>query len=40
MDKGLVDPAKIITHEFPLEKIQQALKTMESVNRIKIIIKP
>ncbi len=40
MDKGLVDPTKIITHEFPLEKIQEALKTMESVNRIKIIIKP
>jgi len=40
MDKGLVDPAKIITHEFSLEKIQEALETMESVNRIKIIIKP
>jgi len=40
MDKGLVNPTKIITHEFPLEKIQEALKTMYSVNRIKIIIKP
>jgi len=40
MEKGLVDPAKIITHEFPLEKIQKALETMESRNRIKIIIKP
>lgn len=40
MKKGLVDPTKIITHEFPLEKISQALKTMELIKRIKVIIKP
>jgi threonine dehydrogenase-like Zn-dependent dehydrogenase len=40
MKKGLVDPTKIITHEFSLEKISQALKTMELIRRIKVIIKP
>ena len=40
MEKGLVNPTKIITHEFPLEEISQAFKIMESIRRIKIVIKP
>ena len=40
MDKGLVDPTKIITHEFSLREMPQALKTMESTRRIKAVIKP
>ena len=40
MEKGLVDPAKIITHEFSLQEISKALETMNSSRRIKIIVKP
>jgi len=40
MEKGLVDPAKIITHEFSLQEISKALETMNSSRRIKIVVKP
>jgi len=40
MEKGLVDPAKIITHEFSLQEISKALETMNSPRRIKIVVKP
>jgi len=40
MEKGLVDTSKIITHEFSLQEISEALKTMNSPRRIKIVIKP
>jgi threonine dehydrogenase-like Zn-dependent dehydrogenase len=38
--KGLVDPGAIVTHEFPLSAMPQALETMGTVERIKIVIKP
>ncbi len=39
-ERGLVDTGKIITHRFPLEKIQDALDTMATPERIKVIIEP
>jgi threonine dehydrogenase-like Zn-dependent dehydrogenase len=38
--KGLVDPGTIVTHEFPLSAMPQALETMGTVERIKIVIRP
>lgn len=40
MEKGLIDPALIITHTFPLEEIEEAVKVMEEKERVKIVIKP
>lgn len=40
MEKGLIDPALIITHTFPLEEIGEAMKVMEEKERVKIVIKP
>ncbi|MGQ9629194.1 MAG: zinc-dependent alcohol dehydrogenase [bacterium] len=40
MGKGKVDPGKIITHRFPLREIQRAFDTMESPERVKIVINP
>ena len=40
MDKGLVDPERIITHRFPLAQIHQALDVMAGQERTKIIINP
>jgi len=39
---GKVDVKKFITHKFPLEKIEEAIRTLEdrSLNAIKIIIDP
>jgi Zn-dependent alcohol dehydrogenase len=40
MEKGIVDPNKIITHRFKLEDINKAMNTMNNSDRIKIIINP
>jgi len=40
MKKGLVDCSKIITHKFSLEEILKAFETMQSTERIKIVINP
>ena len=40
MEKGLVNPELIITHRFPLKKIDDAFDTMAESRRIKIIIEP
>ncbi len=40
MEKGIVDPNKIITHRFNLEEIEEAINTMKKLDRIKIIINP
>ena len=40
MRKGKVNPDKIVTHKFPLSEIDKALETMESPERIKIMINP
>ena len=40
MEKGFVDPNKIITHKFKLDDINEAMKTMKSPERVKIIINP
>lgn len=40
MEKGIVDPNKIITHRFKLEEINKAMDTMNNSDRIKIIINP
>jgi len=40
LQKGKVDPGKIITHRFPLTEIDKALSAMELPERIKIVINP
>jgi len=40
MARGLVDPEKVISHRFPLSKIHEAMETMASPERNKIIINP
>ncbi len=39
MEKGLVDTEKIISHRFPLEDINEAMKIMESPDHNKIIMR-
>jgi len=38
--KGIVQPDKIVTHRFPLSRIQEAFDLMESPNRLKVMIHP
>ena len=40
MEKGFVDSNKIITHKFKLDDINEALSTMKTPERVKIIINP
>jgi L-iditol 2-dehydrogenase len=40
MEKSFVDPNKIITHRFKLDEINEAMETMKSPERVKIIINP
>ena len=40
MEKGFVDSNKIITHKFKLEDINEAMVTMKTPERVKIIINP
>ena len=38
MERGLVDPAQIISHRFPLEKIHDAISVLGTPDHNKIII--
>ncbi|MGC9327923.1 MAG: zinc-dependent alcohol dehydrogenase [Candidatus Hinthialibacter sp.] len=40
MERGLIDPEKVVSHRFPLEKIHEAIEVMGSPERNKIIIHP
>lgn len=40
MESGLVDPEKIISHRYALEKLPEAIGVMENSARNKIVIKP
>lgn len=40
MERGLVDPEKIISHRFPLTKIHKAVEIMGSRERNKVVINP
>ena len=40
MEKGLVDTERIITHRFPLSRMHDAIKVMETPQHNKIIINP
>ena len=40
IEKGFVDPNKIITHRFKLDDITEAMETMKKPNRLKVIINP
>lgn len=40
MSRGLVNPDKVITHRFPLSQMAQAVATMGSRERNKVIIHP
>lgn len=40
MECGLVDPEQVVSHRFALEKIDEAIATMEASSRNKIVIQP
>ena len=40
MERGLVDPERIITHRFPLEEMPAALEVLSKGNRHKVVIQP
>jgi L-iditol 2-dehydrogenase len=40
MERGLVDTEQIITHRYPLSRIHEAMETMASKERNKVMIQP
>lgn len=40
MERGLVNPEAVISHRFPLTEIHQAVETMGSGERNKVVVKP
>jgi threonine dehydrogenase-like Zn-dependent dehydrogenase len=40
METGLVDIERIISHRFPLSKIQEAMDVMGQHERNKVVINP
>ena len=40
MERGLVDPGKIISHRFPLKEIHKAVEVMGGPERNKVIVNP
>jgi threonine dehydrogenase-like Zn-dependent dehydrogenase len=40
MERGVVDPEKIISHRFPLSEIHKAIEVMGQPERNKVIINP
>lgn len=40
VERGVVDPERIISHRMPLEKIDEAVKTMATPHRNKVMILP
>ena len=40
MERGLVNPEKVISHRFPLTEIHKAVEVMGSRGRNKVIIQP
>ncbi|KPJ64537.1 hypothetical protein AMK68_01405 [candidate division KD3-62 bacterium DG_56] len=40
MAKDKVHPERIVTHQFPLREMQAALRSMESPDRVKVMIRP
>ncbi len=40
MERGLVNPEKIISHRFPLSRIHEAVEVMGQPNRNKVVINP
>jgi threonine dehydrogenase-like Zn-dependent dehydrogenase len=40
MERGLVNPERIITHRFPLERFAEALDVMAGHDRTKVIVQP
>ncbi len=40
MERGIIDPEKIISHRFPLSEIDDAVEMMGTENRNKVIVNP
>jgi len=40
MEKGLVDPGRIVTHRVPLSRIDEAMGLMTSPDRVKVVVVP
>jgi threonine dehydrogenase-like Zn-dependent dehydrogenase len=40
MERGVVNPEHVISHRYPLEKIQDAVATMGTRERNKVVINP
>ena len=40
MERGLIDPEKVISHRYPLTQIHQVVETMAGRERNKVVINP
>jgi len=40
MERGLVDPEKVISHRFRLAELDRAVEVMASKKRNKVIVNP
>ena len=40
METGLVDTENVISHRFPLARIREAIETMASLDRTKVVVNP
>jgi threonine 3-dehydrogenase len=40
LEKGSIDPTKVITHQFPLDKFDEALELTISGNAGKVLLEP
>jgi threonine dehydrogenase-like Zn-dependent dehydrogenase len=40
MERGLVNPEKVVSHRFPLSQIEKAVETMGAGQRNKVVINP
>jgi threonine dehydrogenase-like Zn-dependent dehydrogenase len=40
MERGVVNPEKVISHRFPLKDIAKAIEVMGTPGRNKIVINP
>jgi L-iditol 2-dehydrogenase len=40
MERGLIDPEKVVSHRYPLAEIHKAVETMAGAQRNKVIVQP
>jgi threonine dehydrogenase-like Zn-dependent dehydrogenase len=40
MERGVIDVEQVISHRYPLTEIHEAMETMKSPDRNKVVIHP